>query len=637
MTGASLGWLASAVLLLLAAHMVRAVRWGFLFPKTKAQGDRVGLLAGLGIGYAINALVPMRVGELVRAVVASKLRRGRITEVLATIVVERVADLLVLSLIFAAMWQSAPVPERSLRTAGLFGAAGLTVAGAVLAVRWSRELRILLWRVAGIFNSRIRIGIADVSWSAGEILAGESLAGWRFTVTTIAMWTLYAAAYGTFAQASGASFSAVFDAMLQHPLSSLTLGLFDVAGRAGGASMYIFTISPVVLILLLDRLSRVRGISRAVRPLLDLGKSGRSSHVARSDRFRGEEGYVDFLDALFSNSRRAVSGFGMRAVDDCVVHRFFRGGSEALTALVETESGLLIRKFALGGAASKLSIQAEWLRRHASDDFPLTQVIGERQSSEAFQYDMPLVAGAIGFSDAIHADPAEINRGRLMHVLDRVDALHGGSALGRAPAAAVDRYIEEKIVANAEKIAAFAYCEFGGGDYAINGAAFTLDEWRVLSDRQWLDAQMQRRDAATIHGDLTIENIVVSPSHPHGLYIIDPNPENRFDSPLIDWAKMMQSLHLGYEGLNRTAACSVEAGGLRLPLARSEAYASLHTTLENEIAARFDENAVREVYFHELVNYLRLTPYKIGQSVERGLAFFACSSLLLRKYRERFA
>ena len=57
-----------------------------------------------------------------------------------------------------------------------------------------------------------------------------------------------------------------------------------------------------------------------------------------------------------------------------------------------------------------------------------------------------------------------------------------------------------------------------------------------------------------------------------------------------------------------------------------------------EIVARFgDDDALREVYFHELVNYLRLTLYKIRQSPTRGLAFFGCTSLLLRRYTERFA
>lgn len=633
MPGLSLGWFACATMLLLAAHMVRAVRWSFLFPKAKAGANRAGLLVGLSLGYVINALVPLRIGELFRALVAKELRGDRLAEVLATIVIERTTDLLVLALVFTATWRWAVDPLQSLRTAALFAAAGLTVASLVLALRWSRTLRSLLWKAAGFFNPRIRVGLADLSWSAGEILAGLSVAGWRFTVTTMVMWGLYGAAFAAFAVAAGVSFAAVADVLLLHPLAAPTLNL---AG-AGDAGLYAFIIAPIMLILLLDLLARTTVVARAVQPLLDLGKSGRASHIARSDRFRAADGYTDFLDALFSNSRRAVSGFGMRAVDDCVVHRFYHGGSEALTALVETETGLLIRKFALGDAAPKLRLQADWLRRHGSDHLPLAQVIGDQRSSGAFQYDMPLVAGAVGFSDAIHADPAPANRARLTHVLDRVDALHGNSAQGNAPQAMVDRYVEEKIVANAEAIADFARHQIGCSQFALNGVSFDLDEWRRLSDRDWLRAQMRRREAATIHGDLTIENIIVAPEHAHGLYIIDPNPENLFDSPLIDWAKMMQSLHLGYEGLNLTAACTVDGGALRLPLARSEAYARLHATLEDEIEARFDDDAVREVYFHEIVNYLRLTPYKIRQSVERGLAFFACSSLLLRRYQERFA
>ena len=635
MPGIATGWFALATLLLLAAHMVRAVRWGFLFPKTRAGANRAGLLVGLSIGYAINALVPLRIGEVFRALVAKKLRGDRLAEVLATILVERITDLLVLALVFTATWRLAADPQESLRTAALFAAVGLAIAGTVLALRWSRRLRSLLWKVAGLFNPRIRVGLADLSWSAGEILAGLSVAGWRFTLTTVAMWSLYAASFAVFARAAGSSLAGVADALLLHPLASPTLT--RTAANLDGIGLYAFIIAPILLILLLDWLARATNIARVVRPLLDLGKSGRASHFARSDRFRAEDGYTDFLDALFSNSRRAVSGFGMRAVDDCVVHRFYHGGSEALTALVETETGLLIRKFALGDAAPKLRIQADWLRRHASDHLPLAEVIGDHRSSGAFRYDMPLVTGAVGFSDAIHADPAPANHARLTHVLDRVDALHGNSAKGAAPQQLIDRYIDEKIVANAATIVDFARRHIGGSEFALNGAAFDLEEWRRLADRDWLDAQMRRRDAATIHGDLTIENIIVAPEHAHGLYIIDPNPENLFDSPLIDWAKMMQSLHLGYEGLNMTAVCTVERSGLRLPLARSEAYAQLHKTLETEIEARFDADTVREVYFHEIVNYLRLTPYKIRQSVERGLAFFACSTLLLRRYEERFA
>ena len=43
---------------------------------------------------------------------------------------------------------------------------------------------------------------------------------------------------------------------------------------------------------------------------------------------------------------------------------------------------------------------------------------------------------------------------------------------------------------------------------------------------------------------------------------------------------------------------------------------------------------MREVAFHELVNYLRLIPYKIRNEPAQGLTFFVCTSVLLRRYWE---
>jgi hypothetical protein len=98
----------------------------------------------------------------------------------------------------------------------------------------------------------------------------------------------------------------------------------------------------------------------------------------------------------------------------------------------------------------------------------------------------------------------------------------------------------------------------------------------------------------------------------------------------------MQSLHLGYETLNRGIQCTQDGASLRLAAARSQAYAELHGDLEARIVAELGEDGLREVYFHEIVHYLRLTTYKIRQSRTRGLGFFACTSLLLRQYRERW-
>ena len=137
-----------------------------------------------------------------------------------------------------------------------------------------------------------------------------------------------------------------------------------------------------------------------------------------------------------------------------------------------------------------------------------------------------------------------------------------------------------------------------------------------------------------VHGDLTIENIIIAPQMNPKWYIIDPNPDNIFNSQLIDWAKLMQSVHLGSEGLNRNFSCVIENNSIQLLFTKSQAYTELHDQLVSIIRIQQGNDKLREIYFHELINYLRLTPYKIRQDAKKGLCFFACASILLKRYLE---
>ncbi len=636
MTGDQAILLGISVLLLLIAHGARAARWAFLFPPNYV-GGRLTLLIGLGIGYAVNALVPLRIGEIIRGAVVTRLNRVRFSYVMATIVAERVADLIAVAALIILSSALGTEPANALAAAGIFAAAAAALIAMALIVRRSETVRRWIWRASGIFNDRIRIGIADFVWSSAETIAGGSLLRWRFLLATIGMWSLYLAAYAALGQALGVPLPDVIAAVVAHPLDSLTVSL----GRAGTTLdpkiLLIFVVTPIFLILLYGVMMQNRAFARTADLVLRHGRSGRGSPEARKDRFRADSGYESFLGALFSGEDQAVSGFGMEAIDDCIVHKFYHGGSDAVTALVETgEQRLLIRKFAVGAAAAKLKLQADWLRRHASDDLPLVRIVGERMGGRVYSYDMPLVTPANDFYDVIHSSTTARNRERLIQVLDSVDVFHARTLQPRADEALVSRYLHEKVTHNAATIIDFARHALGQDEYSINDVAYDLREWGCFADHGWLLAQLSDHRSATIHGDLTIENVIIAPDHPLGLYIIDPNPENIFDSPLIDWAKMMQSLHLGYETLNRGISCSVAGGAIQLPSVRSQAYAELHDLLEAQIRARFGDQGLREVYFHELVNYLRLTTYKIRQSHSRGLGFFACTSLLLRRYRERF-
>jgi hypothetical protein len=71
-------------------------------------------------------------------------------------------------------------------------------------------------------------------------------------------------------------------------------------------------------------------------------------------------------------------------------------------------------------------------------------------------------------------------------------------------------------------------------------------------------------------------------------------------------------------------------------MARSQSYAELNAEFNALLVSRLTDAEQREVAFHEIVNYLRLTPYKFGRDRSKGMTFFACTSLLLRRYRDAY-
>jgi hypothetical protein len=628
--------LALAALCLLLAHVLRAVRWALLFPSSSLT-RRFDLLLGLGVGYAINLIVPMRIGELVRAAVACRSRETRFSYVVATVAAERLSDLVAVGLFFAALcWRGdgGGVSDWAFP----ISCALLALAGGVVGVlvRRSARARRVIWTAASLFNAEIRVGVVDAFWAFGEILASRTLMRWRYLAASVAMWATYLIAYRAFAVATGIPTAEVLQAMLAAPLDALALHWPGAGFAALWAPLVLFSAIPILLIVLYGRLREELIQTRALGALRRYGMSGADAPHALRSRFKAASAYEQYLTNLFLGGPSPLRHLEREAIGDGVVLKFFDGGSDATTALVEVGGALRVRKFAVGAAAGKLMAQSDWLAAFERAGAPLAQVIERDRRAGLFRYDMPIAPSARDFFETIHTAPMQRSRALLVDVLDYVQELHRSAPPQHAAPDEIDSYLAHKARQNALDIEDFARRHLSGEEFAINGVLHGFHEWRKLADLDWLRRQARRREVAPIHGDLTIENIIVAPGAPRGFYLIDPNPENIFNTPLIDAAKLMQSLHLGYETLNRGVSCNLGEAGIALPSTRSHRYAELHELLEREIVSRYGEDALREVYFHEMVNYLRLTPYKIRKGATRGLTFFACTNLLLRRYVEQW-
>jgi uncharacterized protein (TIRG00374 family) len=113
---------------LACTHLIRAWRWRYILAPVKPL-PFLRLLAALSIGLMANMLLPAHAGEVMRAYILRRQEQVRIMAVLATLVVERVADLLSILLIVMCLLVFASVPiER------LSGSQGLRLGGYIAAL-----------------------------------------------------------------------------------------------------------------------------------------------------------------------------------------------------------------------------------------------------------------------------------------------------------------------------------------------------------------------------------------------------------------------------------------------------------------------------------------------------------------------
>jgi uncharacterized protein (TIRG00374 family) len=93
-------WVFPAVSVVLAGFLIRVVRWQLLLSPVKQVGFWEAFHP-LMIGFALNLLMPARVGELARPAIFCKKEKVPFSRVLATVGAERIFDVFMLLLFFA--------------------------------------------------------------------------------------------------------------------------------------------------------------------------------------------------------------------------------------------------------------------------------------------------------------------------------------------------------------------------------------------------------------------------------------------------------------------------------------------------------------------------------------------------------
>lgn len=103
-------WLLPALLFMFVSHGLRAFRWGYFLGHIKKIRLST-LFSSLMIGYAANNVFPLRLGEFLRAFAIGKSTQVPKSSAFATIIVERLIDVLTLLLLLAGTILFYPLPN----------------------------------------------------------------------------------------------------------------------------------------------------------------------------------------------------------------------------------------------------------------------------------------------------------------------------------------------------------------------------------------------------------------------------------------------------------------------------------------------------------------------------------------------
>lgn len=622
-------YLIFSILLLLVGHAFRLLRWE-QFVRIYERPQRGTMLRGMAGGYAINTILPLHLGDVFRAVFVGRRMKSGVGFALATVIMDRFLDVWFVALGFGAfvlLGQGGESARAAARYYLLF-AVLLAVALVVVVVLRDGIKRICL-AVCGIFNDTLKLDGMVFCWSminTFKDLRRINLV--RLGLNTVVMWAAYLGSYTALAASMTAAGQPmglvdVFDALFGQSAGDLRVvlpgGVLDGAPAAACAGMIAWYLVPLVLMWLATRLpEKVRGAVNQATAAAPAGESYLNLLPQADPQDRAV-----FLSQYFGLQNKTWVDRFLQMNQDITILQDFSAGSNATTMLCMDKTRTFYRKYAFGADGQKLAEQLHWLRAQ-QDRLPLCEILRTGEDADCCWYDMTYDPQAVGMFRYLHSNPVEKSAAVLHQVLDTLEEkLYRPTAVPPDPEK-IRQYIAKKVDGNLQKLreARTLHDLMEYPTVWINGK-----EYKNLNQLDWLFAHDRLQDlfaadpVGTIHGDLTIENIICR-TDDKGWYLIDPNTGNLHESPFLDYGKLLQSLHGGYEFMMMTPRVTVQGSHIDFALTRSAAYDALFADLMADLGRRYPDQ-LDSILMHEVIHWLRLMPYKLSKDRKRAAMFYA--------------
>ncbi|WP_243128208.1 lysylphosphatidylglycerol synthase transmembrane domain-containing protein [Clostridium chromiireducens] len=622
-----------AISMLLLGHYFKMLRWRqFVQIYEKPQNDV--LLKSLTIGYMVNFCLPFRIGDLIRSIYAGRKMKNGICFSIATVIVDKYLDIIAVGFLFLIFYLGS-FPKVTLLYSLLFyiGLSVIVLFFSILAIKYSKHLKIFTKKISSIFDDEIELNLLYFSWSIISVFKDmyKKVNRKKLIYNTVLMWLWYITSYYLFAVFLSTFQSAVklidiFNLLfnsnnifmstirISHVSSNLILQFPLIMG------LYILT--PLIILYIISIYkTKVSGtLAENNDEQLDVKYLKILPHVNKNEK-------LEFLEAYFSGLDREYFKKYMEINRDISIINDYSAGSNATTMLCTNGKQSFFRKYAFGDAGEKLYEQIRWLHEH-ENFLSLPKIISEGRGKGYCYYDMLYDNSYVGFFNYVHSMSIEDSWSIMKKTLNELEKKLYYLNNRRADKDTIKKYIDTKVIQNIEKIKRTKLLKtlIEYDELIINGTRYkNLNYFSKYLTFEYLYDVFKEDIYSDIHGDLTIENLICRRNgvYKEDFYIIDPNTGNLHDSSNLDYSKLLQSLHGGYEFLMNTRNVDITKNNINYLYIKSSAYNELYERYKKFLNKKFTYNKVKSIFFHEIIHWLRLMPYKIEIDSKRASVFYA--------------
>ena len=612
-----------AIITLSLAHFIKILRWR-LFIEIYEEPRNRNLIQALSLGYLINLFFPFRViGDFFRAIYSGKKMKNSYSLSFSTVIVDRILDIITVGILFYIFYVFSIYNkqiEKSFRFYMLFSV--LIISLIILFYFLKRYIKIISLKVASLFNTNIELNILKFMWALiwnfKDIFL--KINKFKILIITTLMWLLYTFSYYLFSlfllsQNYNFRLVDIFFLLFSKDIFGTDFLLIE---KKVSIFFYIYMITPIIIMLLISKFFMIKTYSK-------------KNHREVEDYFnlfpnQDNKEKLEFLRKYFLDKDKSYIDNYLKINQKITIIRDFSAGSNATTMLCMKKDEIFYRKYSFEDT-EKLYEQVEWIIENKKKKLPLPEIIRKEKTNNYCYYDMLYKPSSIPLFEYIHSMPFEETWEMIENILKKLEEVLYTNKLRKADAESINKYIDLKVRDNITKIYDSKILKklLRYDEVIINGKSYkNLSYYLKYLSKEYLYDIFRDDIYSDIHGDLTIENIICNlNTMEEKYYIIDPNSENINNSANLDYAKILQSIHGGYEFMMRTYDISVGENQINFLFIKSQAYSYLYKKLNEYMNSKFEKEKIKSIYFHEIIHWLRLMPYKLKKDGKRALIFYS--------------